>query len=71
MTGKAARVTLWPQAAQVLGSLLDRYESAGHACFEDGYCEYIDDCDNKRAQACKFGQQFQKVKARLHRAGYP
>lgn len=71
MTGKAARVTLWPTSAQVLGALLDRYESAGHSCFDEDECEYIDDCDYKRSRACKFGKQLQLVKARLHKAAYP
>ena len=71
MTGKAARVTLWPSACQVLGAMLDSYEAMGHCCFEEDDCEYATDCDHKRASNCKFAKQFQLVKARLFRGGCP
>lgn len=71
MTGKATRVTMWPNAAAVLGALLDNYESKGHPCFDDNVCEYADDCDAQKALACKFSKQLTDLKQRLHKAAYP
>ena len=71
MTGRAARITLWPNACQVLGALLDQYEAKAHCCFEEDSCEYVDVCDNERSSKCKFARQLDQVKKRLHRGGYP
>jgi len=71
MTGKAARITLWPTACQVLGALLDQYESNAHCCFEEDSCEYVDDCDNERSSKCKHARQLDQVRRRLHKGGYP
>jgi hypothetical protein len=71
MTGKPSRVTLWPSAAQILGALLDGYETVGHPCFEEDNCEYAGDCNYEKSSRCKFAKQFQEVKMRLHRASYP
>ena len=68
MTGKASRITMWPQAAQVMSALLDNYESKGHPCFNN-VCEYADDCDAKKALACKFSKQLTDLKQRLYNAG--
>jgi hypothetical protein len=69
MTGKASRITLWPSACQLIGALLDNYEQRGGGCFEGDECEYHDDCNYERSHKCKFAQQFQKVKMRLHLGG--
>ena len=64
------RISITKDAAQVLFTLLDRYESSGHPCFK---LNHEDTCegDPKVCSDCKHGKALQRISAALHKAGYP
>jgi hypothetical protein len=62
-------ISLPKDAGQVLGSLLDGYESSGNPCFKTHSCKYFDTCNYARSSRCKYAKKLQDVKMRLFVVG--